>query len=306
MQTKKVKDYKQNNRYHLNVSYMKNARRVGDFKLFQVGELYCNEDTVVGMHVHPNLFELTVAKQGRGIITTNRASVPIESGDIYLSFPGDMHQIESDAEKPLAYLFLAFQTEEANFSEALKRIVQRCIFAEMRVIRNRRIGDLVEALLAELNSEQAYSDALINAILQQIMVYLIREFSGEGATVTRPLFSSDAEFLCYRIMNDIDVHLFSMDGLNGVAERLNYNYSYLSKLFRRVTHTTIREYYQDRRLESARLLIEENKLKISRIAEMLHYSSVQTFSRSFKDKYFVAPKEYQLRHARKNAATVNE
>lgn len=303
MKTEKVMDYKQNNRYHFNVSYMKNARQVGDFKLFQVGELYCNGDTVVGMHVHPNLFELTVAKQGRGIITTNRASVPIESGDIYLSFPGDMHQIESSAEKPLGYLFLAFQTDDANFSEALKRIVQRCIFAEMRVIRNRRISDLVEALLAELNSEQVYSDALMNAILQQIMIYLIREFSETGGK-TRSLFASDAEFLCYRIMNDIDVHLFSMDGLSGVAERLNYNYSYLSKLFRRVTHTTIREYYQDRRLESARLLIEENKLKITQIAEMLHYSSVQTFSRSFKDKYFVAPKEHQLEHARKKMASV--
>lgn len=300
MSTGKEKDYKQNNRYHLNVSYMKNARQVGDFKIFQAGELYCNEDTVVGMHVHPNLFELTVAKQGRGIITTNRVSVPIELGDIYLSFPGDIHQIESDAQKPLGYLFLAFQTDDANFSEEFKRIVQRCIFAEMRVIRNRRIGDLVEALLAELNVEQVYSDALISAILQQIMIYLIREFSNEGSG-TRSLFSSDAEFLCYRIMNDIDVHLFSSDGPGGVAERLNYNYSYLSKLFRRVTHTTIREYYRDKRLESARLLLEENKLKITQIAEMLHYSYVQTFSRSFKEKYRVAPKEYQLEHARKSS-----
>ena len=72
-----------------------------------------------------------------------------------------------------------------------------------------------------------------------------------------------------------------------------HNYSYLSSLFRKVTSGTLSDYYRNSRLETARLLILEDQLNISQIADLLHYSSIYTFSRAFKDQYGLSPEQYR-------------
>ena len=81
--------------------------------------------------------------------------------------------------------------------------------------------------------------------------------------------------------------------LEELSEVTSYNYSYLSALFRRVTSSTLAEYFRSRRLETARLLLEERRMSITKIAEILNYSSIYTFSRAFKDKYGLSPEQYR-------------
>ena len=100
-------------------------------------------------------------------------------------------------------------------------------------------------------------------------------------------------------MNYIDTHIYTMNSLSEISELTNYNYSYLSALFKRTTSGTMADYYRKRRLETARLLIIENKLKITQVASILHYSSIYTFSRAFKDQYGVSPEQYKCEKLRK-------
>ena len=105
------------NTYHINKSYMQNPLKFGSIYMFQIGRRFCDSDTVVDTHVHTDLFELTVVTDGRGVVTTNGVAVPVERGDIYLSFPCDAHKIVSDAEKTLKYDFFAFHSEHAVFKK---------------------------------------------------------------------------------------------------------------------------------------------------------------------------------------------
>ena len=59
------------------------------------------------------------------------------------------------------------------------------------------------------------------------------------------------------------------------------------------TDSTLADYYRNRRLEAARLLIAQGDLSITHIADLLNYSSIYTFSRAFKDKYGVSPEQYR-------------
>ena len=87
----------------------------------------------------------------------------------------------------------------------------------------------------------------------------------------------------------IDTHLYTMQSLAEIADAMNYNYSYLSALFRQHSSTTLLEYYRNRRLEAAKLLLAEGKLSVGAIADLLRYSSVYTFSRAYKEKYGISP-----------------
>jgi AraC-like DNA-binding protein len=84
-----------------------------------------------------------------------------------------------------------------------------------------------------------------------------------------------------------------MTSLEELAVATNYNYSYLSSLFHKTTSGTLTDYYRRRRLETARLLIGENELNMTEIAALLHYSSIYTFSRAFRDQYGTSPTQYK-------------
>jgi len=80
--------------------------------------------------------------------------------------------------------------------------------------------------------------------------------------------------------------------LQELAPRFNYNYGYLSGLFKRTTGKTLSEYFHHRKMETAKALVLENKKSIGKIAEMLGYSPY-AFSKAFKVEYGVSPKNLQ-------------
>ena len=282
--------------YHLDRHYIKQPLSFGSFRLFQIGRLYCTPKTVIGEHAHINWFELTVATGGRGTVYTNGIGAPIERGDIYLSFPCDFHKITSDPNDPLKYDFFAFNTEDPALMQELDRIVQIYMREDHRLFRDDQISSLISVAIAEINNEKRYSRELLCSVFTHLLILLIRNFSDVSSAEGR-IGSDDANALCYRLMHYIDTHIYTMTGLGELSSLTNYNYSYLSALFRRVTSSTLSEYYRTRRLETARLLILEKELSISRIAELLHYSSIYTFSRAFKDQYGCSPEQYRKQKA---------
>jgi AraC-like DNA-binding protein len=67
-----------------------------------------------------------------------------------------------------------------------------------------------------------------------------------------------------------------------LAEKLNYDYHYLSNLFSEVKGTTIEHYIISHKIERAKELIIYNELNLTEIAYKLHYSSVAHLSNQFK------------------------
>jgi len=133
-----------------------------------------------------------------------------------------------------------------------------------------------------------HSARILETIFLQIVLYLLDDLQLEDDLYNRKRIGQTEE-LCFQMMHYIDTHLYSMCSLREVTNSLNYSYSYLSDLFRQNTGDTLQNYYRIRRLEAARLLILEGKLKIREIAELLQYSSIYTFSRAFREQFGVSP-----------------
>lgn len=67
-----------------------------------------------------------------------------------------------------------------------------------------------------------------------------------------------------------------------LAEKLNYDYNYLSNLFSEVKGTTIEHFIISHKIERAKELLIYNELTLTEIAEKLHYSNVAHLSNQFK------------------------
>jgi AraC-like DNA-binding protein len=67
-----------------------------------------------------------------------------------------------------------------------------------------------------------------------------------------------------------------------IAEKLDYDYTYLSNLFSEVKGITIQHFIIKHKIERAKELILYNQLNLTEIAYKLHYSSVAHLSNQFK------------------------
>ena len=78
-----------------------------------------------------------------------------------------------------------------------------------------------------------------------------------------------------------------------LADKLQYEYNYLSNLFSEVEGTTIEKYYISQRIEKIKELLVYDELTLSQIADQLGYSNTAYLSSQFKKVTGLTPTFYK-------------
>lgn len=264
--------------------------KYGDNFLYQVGRIYCNADSIIPIHTQLDYFELTIATEGKGTVITNKEPVKVSAGDIYISFAGDFHEIISDSEEPLKFDFITIKSQNEFVSAEMEKIMAQNHAADRRIIRDELILQLVSRVISEAKKPKKLSELALESIINQIFVMLIRDFDA-AAENDQTNAKNEAEMLCFKLMNYIDNHIYSIKNLRELAATTNYSYNYLSNIFKETTGMTLQSYYHNRRLETASLLLSSGDFSVGEIATMLGYSSVYPFSLAFKKRFGYPPSE---------------
>lgn len=82
----------------------------------------------------------------------------------------------------------------------------------------------------------------------------------------------------------------SLDTLGEIA---HLHPAYLSKIFKEATDMNLSNYIGDVRMQKAAEFLEQTELRIHEIMELVGYQKSQYFSKLFKDRYGMTPKEYR-------------
>jgi len=80
---------------------------------------------------------------------------------------------------------------------------------------------------------------------------------------------------------------------NSIAEHISISVSYLKKIFKSVTDISLIEYARARKLNHCLCLLSRTEQTISEIALKNGYVYEQSFSRAFKKKFGISPKNYR-------------
>jgi AraC-like DNA-binding protein len=78
-----------------------------------------------------------------------------------------------------------------------------------------------------------------------------------------------------------------------LAEKLNYEYSYLSRLFSSVEGITIEKFITQQKIEKVKELLFYNELSLAEIAFQLNYSSAAYLSTQFKKETGMTPSQFK-------------
>lgn len=83
--------------------------------------------------------------------------------------------------------------------------------------------------------------------------------------------------------------------LDYIAEKVNFNPSYLSYMFKKETGNNLVKYITDFRMEKARSMLEESNMKVVQVAKQCGYENTSYFNRLFKNYFGMSPKQYKER-----------
>lgn len=279
-------------KYHLDNNFLENPKEYRGIYLVQVGRLFCGEIKTIDKHYHKNWFELTIVNKGETTVTVDGERATVKAGEIFLSFPEETHEMISKNDSPFEFDFFSFYTKDEEFSAEFDRIRREYKNPKNRIFTSETIKSLVINLMGEyLDNDLPLSDRIVGGILEQILIYIIRSFSEKGKD-QKYVNVSNHDIFCYHVMDYIDNNIYGISDLKSLEKVFNYNYSYISDLFSATTGQTLSNYFKNKRMTIAKSLLKENKLSVEEIAEKLNYSSVFSFSKAFKEKFGVSPKNY--------------
>ena len=88
---------------------------------------------------------------------------------------------------------------------------------------------------------------------------------------------------------------YSQDlSLDALGDAVNLHPVYLSRIFKEVTDVNLSAYIADVRMQKAAKLLDETDLKVPAVMDQLGYRKRQHFTKLFKEKYGMTPKEYRM------------
>lgn len=86
----------------------------------------------------------------------------------------------------------------------------------------------------------------------------------------------------------VDHHLGEEIRMCDIADHLDLNYSYFSRMFRQAAGNSFSRYVYERRMQEARARLDRGE-RVKDVAALVGYQEVKSFSRAFRRRFGVAP-----------------
>ncbi|WP_312652218.1 response regulator [Proteiniclasticum sp.] len=144
--------------------------------------------------------------------------------------------------------------------------------------------DRFEAGIKHVQSLEEIFIALENKILQSMTEVIINK----KEMLSGPIREAK------KYMED---HYMNNLSLDEVSQKVGFSSNYFSALFKKETGVTFIEHLSEIRMNSAKELLKEKDLRIADICEMVGYTDVKYFTRSFIRRTGLKPNEYRKIYA---------
>lgn len=154
---------------------------------------------------------------------------------------------------------------------------------------NDSIQDILLDMTAESCQDTPYSQKVLLLMLGLFFTYLQRDHSDD--VVFSQITSAGISYIP-QVLNYIEQNYANIS-VKSIARHFSVSTSYLGRIFRDNTQTTIMDTLQNMRIQKACGLLSSTTLSVQDIAERVGYSDVTYFIRMFKKQIQTTPLQYR-------------
>ena len=208
----------------------------------------------------------------------------LKEGDAFLICPEELIYYEADRKQPWSYTWIGMQGIKVKGYLERTSLLKSLVFHYDQDDRMR----LCHEKMFEADQIKNNKDLIMNSIMYEYLFLLARKFPGGLPEENKKKAGYVDEALKY-----IESAYCDPITVQDIADRLNINRSYLSRLFRTITGISIQDYLLDYRIRQACILLKNSDLSIRTIAHSVSYMDALYFSRLFHRKKGMTPSEYR-------------
>jgi len=153
---------------------------------------------------------------------------------------------------------------------------------------------LASSLAAELSAEDAGREIFIAALIEQIVVHLLRHYSNMRRSDELEL--SRVGLIDRRIRRAVELMHARLDddlSLKEIAAASYLSPFHFSRLFKKLTGATPHAYLAGQRVARARLLLAETDLSVTQISSRVGYTSPSHFTKAFRQATGLTPRAFR-------------
>lgn len=212
----------------------------------------------------------------------NKEEYQIKSGDLCVIMPGVPHRLNSDG--PLC--FISFFGIDQSFSEVNS---DPSVLSFKKVMRDSALRAIAERVHTELAERNVFFGERLKALRDELAIELLR-------SCALPFSEADADASHHQITGAVNeylnLHFKEKVTLDGIAAYTGFNKSYLSRVYKKSTGSTIWQRLGYLRCEYAKHLIETSGRNLEEISQMCGFENISYFRKLFKSHTGYTPAAY--------------
>lgn len=260
------------------------------------------------LHVH-NLFEINYVYSGSASQIFENESRKLTEGDLCIIAPHSKHKVLADSSSLIISVMMRKSSFDKIFWSLLSQKDLLAIFFRntlyasspsnyliFKTDNNDDTKRIIQSIIFESHSNDKYANSCCISWINLLFTYVLRKHS---TTIQYYEFKNQhgKEFDFSSILNYIQ-HNYQIVTLTSLADFFNYSEAYLSKLIKRNLKQNFSNIIKNLKMIHALDYILSTQFKISEVADLVGYDSVDHFSRTFKETYHLSPLEYRKIHSK--------
>lgn len=256
-----------------------------------VGKFLYKKGWEITSHTH-KFFHLLFVAGGKGRITIEGIEYEMNANDLFLCPPGYEHSFISDKTFPL-------KTIEVKFN-----IYQDALYNDIKDVHGKIAVNLpdIKFFFEDLTTQARERKQLYKEIISaNIFTILMKILGSIGGNNENEVHIGNINITNYSY-KDVDFHIIfdyiyknlnSPLNLKELASLVHVDPTHLCHIFKEKYYISPIQYVSNLKLKMAKELLANSELSITEIAENLGFQTVHYFSRYFKKKEKVSPKEFK-------------
>lgn len=224
-------------------------------------------------HLH-RCFEIIIILSGQMNVNVDNKTFLLEKNQAVLIFPNQIHSLSSQESEHILCIFSP-DLIKAYSNKTNGKVPVNCTFTPDSF--------LINALNRfDINS---------NICKKKGLLYLLcGQFDKTALYIPTQKYKDN---LLYKIFAYVEDNFNSDCSLEKLSKQIGYNYSYISRFFKKTVGISFNKYVIHYRLSHACYLLENSEAPILNCALESGFDSIRTFNRNFKLEYGITPENYR-------------